>query len=228
MVYARKLGGTTYSFQVSGKLWRNSLIMQDRETGTWWSHVTGRAIEGRHTGAQLEKLESVETTWERWRRAHPGTTLLAKNEEVAGSHYQGYFDDPGRVGMFRSRWLVERMPGKQLVWGAAVGPHAIAVTSGALDGDGLVAARLGEDPVIVIRGEDDGIRAFISRVGARPLHLVATEGGWRDQETGSSWDLELGRCTSGELEGQRLEPVAVTRVFWFAWSSFYPNTQVVE
>ena len=42
-------------------LWRNSLVMIDRETETWWSQVTGRAIHGKHRGAQLQKLEAIET-----------------------------------------------------------------------------------------------------------------------------------------------------------------------
>jgi len=58
----------TYTFQVS--------------TGTSWSQVTGRAIDGKHRGAQLEKLEAIETTWEQWRQAHPDTKLLKKSEEV--------------------------------------------------------------------------------------------------------------------------------------------------
>ena len=52
--------------------------------------------------------------------------------------------------------------------------------------------------------------------------------GWRDRGTASSWDLVQGVCTAGELEGSTLEQVAVTPVFWFAWSNFYPNTQVVK
>jgi hypothetical protein len=228
VVYARTQNGRDYTFQVSGKLWRNSLIMEDRETSSSWSHVTGEGLIGPAKGLRLDKLPSVQTTWAAWRSDHPGTKVLRKTEAVTGSHYQGYFDDPDRVGMFRSRWLVEKMPGKERVWGAAVGPHAIAVTAGALDGDGLVAAELGATPIIVVRGGDDGVRAFISKLGQRQLRFERADGGWRDRETASPWDLELGRCTGGELAGQRLEPVAVTRVFWFAWSSFYPNTQVVE
>jgi len=70
--------------------------MVDRETNTFWSQVTGRAIDGQHRGAQLEKLEAVETSWEEWSKAHPETKLLKKSEEVLGSHYQSYFDDHER------------------------------------------------------------------------------------------------------------------------------------
>ena len=193
MVYARTLGGKTFTFQVSGKLWRNSLIMQDRETGSSWSHVTGRAIDGKAKGAQLEKLDAIETTWGLWYEAYPETTVLEKSEEVKTSHYQDYFDDPQRMGLFRAQWLNEKMPGKTLVYGAAIGAHAVAVTDAALAGGKQVEIDLGGTPVVVSRDADGGVRAFIA-----------------------------------QAERQEREALAVTPVYWFAWSNFYPNTQVID
>ena len=228
MVYARTIGSMTYTFQVSGSLWRNSLIMVDRETGTSWSQVTGRAIDGKHRGAQLEKLEAIETTWEQWRQAHPDTKLLKKSEEVLGSHYQSYFDDPEKMGLFRAQWLAERMPGKTLVYGASVGPHAVAVTDGALD-DSLVLASLGETPVVMSRARDGGVRAFVARVDGNEIGIrLDAETGEVTDASGSTWDLSSGLCISGPRSGSRLESVAVTPVYWFAWSGFYPNTKVIE
>ena len=228
MVYARTLGGRTYTFQVSGRLWRNSLIMVDRETDTSWSQVTGRAIDGQHRGAQLEKLEAIETSWQDWRKAHPETKLLKKSKEVLGSHYQSYFDDPEKMGLFRAQWLAERMPGKTLVYGASIGPHAVAVTEGALD-DEVVVATLGDTPVVLARARDGGVRAFVARVEGEELGLGRNPktGEVRDGG-GSAWDLGSGRCISGPRSGSRLESVAVTPVYWFAWSGFYPNTQVID
>ena len=174
---------------MSGKLWRNSFIMEDRETSTSWSHVTGRALGGPGRGAQLQALPSVQTTWAEWRKAHPGTDVLKKSEEVLSSHYESYFSDPERLGLFRAQWLTGKMPGKTLIWGATVGSHAVAVTDEAL-ADGVEAkVDLGGTPVVVQRGADGGVRAFA---------------------------------------GEDRDEIPVTRAFWFAWSSFYPNTQVVE
>jgi hypothetical protein len=228
VVYARTSEGSTLSFQVSGMLWRNSLIMRDRETGTLWSHVTGEAISGPRKGSRLEKLPSVQTTWKRWRAEHPETEVLGKEEEVLGSHYQRYFEDPERTGMFRSRWLMERMPGKEMVFGAAMGPHAVAATNGALSDHKPATVDLGGTPVTLVRGMDGGVRAYVTEAEGRGLTLTRKDDAWRDLETGSSWDLDTGTATGGELEGTTLEQVSVTPVFWFAWSSFYPNTQVVE
>jgi hypothetical protein len=45
---------------------------------------------------------------------------------------------------------------------------------------------------------------------------------------GSTWDLDAGSCVAGLRTGTQLETVAVTPVYWLAWSSFYPNTEVVD
>jgi hypothetical protein len=189
VVYARTLGGRTYTFQVSGKLWRNSFIMEDRETSTSWSHVTGRALDGPGKGAVLRALPSVQTTWAEWRRTHPDTEVLEKPSEIRSSRYQSYFDDPDRLGLFRAQWLTGKMPGKAVVWGASVGPHAVAVTDDALADGARVTVELGDTRVVIERGADGGVRAHA--------------GADRDE-------------------------IPVTRAFWFAWSSFYPNTQVIQ
>ena len=62
MVYARRVGDRTLTFIVSGKLWRDSLIMIDRETETLWSHVTGEAIHGELKGKRLESMPVAYTT----------------------------------------------------------------------------------------------------------------------------------------------------------------------
>ena len=201
--------------------------MQDRESESWWSQVTGRAINGKNKGAQLLKLESVETSWEQWLAAHPKTSVLAKTEEVTASHYQKYFEDPERMGLFRAQWLTEKMPGKTLVYGAAVGPHAVAVTDGVLE-TGIVRVDLGDVPVVVARGADGGVRAFVAEVDDVTLKPSPDIDGTLVDGRGSIWDAATGACTDGQQKGTTLESVAVTPVYWFAWSGFYPNTQVID
>ena len=48
---------------------------------------------------------------------------------------------------------------------------------------------------------------------------------FRDLETGSVWNL-VGEAISGNLAGSRLEPIPGYSAYWFAWSSFWPNTSV--
>lgn len=159
-MHARELDGRTLTFLVSGKLWRNSLVMQDEETGTLWSHITGEAMSGELAGAVLELVPAVQTTWAQWRAAHPETRLLRKSAEITSSRYASYFADPERTGIFRSNWLRERLPGKELVFGIRSGVHAAAVTAGALAAGGPVRVQLGEQVITVELGDDGGVRAW--------------------------------------------------------------------
>jgi hypothetical protein len=188
-VYVRQVEEQVLTLIVSGKLWRNSLIMQDKESGSLWSHITGKGMEGPHTGAQLEQIPAVQTTWAQWQAEHPDTRVLKKTEEVKSSQYQSYFDDPERNGLFRTIWLEDRMPGKSLVHGVAIGPHAMAVADELIPAGESVEYDLAGIPLKLIRSNDGGMRA------------VRTDTG---------------------------EEILVRTSFWFAWSGFYPNTEVME
>jgi len=228
VVYARKVNDKVLTFLVSGQLWRNSMVMEDLETHTTWSHVLGTALSGKLAGTHLEIVPSVQTTWKKWRADHPGTLLLKKDEAVLSSRYQKYFDDPSKTGLFRSRWLTGKMPGKALVYGVAVGPHAAAVTGVALDRTGFVRLALGDAQLLVGRGKDGGVRAFRTSPGAPPAALVSSGSGTATDSAGGTWDLGRGACTAGPCRGTSLKEVPVEVAYWFAWSGFYPNTQVVE
>lgn len=191
-MYARSLPVGDLTFLVSGKLWRNSLIMQDLETGTLWSHLTGEALDGELVGTQLEIIDAVQTTWAAWRDRHPDTLLLKKDQPTSGSRYAGYFDDPERTGLFRGQWLVGRLPGKTLVYGLRHDGHAAAVTAEILAAPGPLRVDLGPHTALVERGDDGGVRAWLPGDGDQPT------------------------------------PLDVLEVFWFAWSSFYPQTTVVD
>ncbi len=189
MVYARTHADSTLTFIVSGKLWRNSMIMQDVETGTLWSHITGEAMEGALAGAHLAMIPSVQTSWSEWVAAHPDTRVLHKPEEIRSSQYEAYFLNEDRAGMFNTEWLRERLTAKTLVHGLVDGVHALAVVDAALrDNDDLIVT-LGEHTVRVRRDTDGGVIALRQEDGAE---------------------------------------LVVRTAFWFAWSGFYPRTQVVD
>lgn len=229
MVHVRQIEGRRLTFIVSGKLWRNSLVMQDKETGTLWSHVTGEALHGPLAGHRLRMLPVVQTTWRRWYAEHPDTKLLAKPHEIRSSRYADYFRDKRRAGLFRTEWLRRKMPAKTLVHGIRIGPHALAVRDDRLKRGRFVQAELGGEPVVIVRAADGGVRAFAARAdGHRLTFRRGKKGVVTDRETGSRWDLARGMAAAGPLKGTRLEELPVQPAFWFAWSAFFPNTAVVD
>jgi len=227
VVHVREVDGQRLTFIVSGKLWRNSMVMQDRETGTLWNHVTGEALDGPLAGEQLEMVPAVQTTWGAWRGEHPQTQALVKPAGLQASHYADYFADESRMGMFAVEWLQERMPGKTKIFGIKLGPETVALPVESLPVGSLKQLELDEEPLVIHHGPG-GARAYLAKVGGRKRSFEKKGDEVRDRETGSTWDLGTGKAVGGPAKGAQLEEIVVHVAFWFAWSSFFPRTAVLD
>jgi hypothetical protein len=75
-VLDRRVGGRTLTFENSGALWRDMLVLRDRETGTYWTPATGRALSGPLAAETLTVLPAAMTTAEAWREYYPSTVCL--------------------------------------------------------------------------------------------------------------------------------------------------------
>ena len=49
----------------------------------------------------------------------------------------------------------------------------------------------------------------------------------RDQETGSQWNMR-GEAVAGPLQGKRLTQVPAHNAFWFAWATFWQDSQIYQ
>ncbi|MBI3781120.1 MAG: DUF3179 domain-containing protein [candidate division NC10 bacterium] len=221
---------------VSGRLWKDALVMYDRETGSFWSHLTGSAIQGPLKGQALTPYPASHTTWERWKRLHPETVVLSKETAfgVEGTHnaYQGYFDDPERLGIFGTRNPDNVLPGKEFVLGLSLGGTRVAYPYRDLSRQPLVQDEVSAEPVLVVFSAKEATAVAFSRtLGERALEfstMRATGGDllMEDLQTGSTWQVLTGMAIKGKLAGSRLRQLPATRAFWFAWKGFYPETRL--
>ena len=80
----------------------------------------------------------------------------------------------------------------------------------------------------IAEGYDVGATGVFSNEadGAQLTFRPGDDGLFVDDQTGSTWNV-LGQATSGELEGTQLEPLPHVDTFWFAWSTFQPDTEIV-
>lgn len=128
-MYARKVEGKIYTFGVSGLLYRSNVLMYDHQTESLWLQVKRRAVTGPMTGTKLATFPSTITTWEKWKKKHPGTTVLSFKTGYSRNYdrdpYESYYRE--RRGMFRS--FFKGGPGeeeKEIVAGVQVGDSAKA------------------------------------------------------------------------------------------------------
>ena len=78
-------------------------------------------------------------------------------------------------------------------------------------------------------------RNFVATVFERTLgdatltfERAEETGQMTDRETGSTWDKATGKAVSGQLQGKQLQQLPSHTSFWFAWTDFYPETELYE
>ena len=222
VVYDRELDGRTVDLGAVG-LDEGVFVLYDRQTGSRWSQISGRATGGRLAGRVLRKRDSTMTTWGRWRALHPDTTVYV---------------DPSLPG--RRRFTEESMAritlggdgpivNEDLVAGVEGRRQARAYLLRRLAGPRVVNDELDGEPIAVFLAADAvTVRALRRTSGGRTLTLAAEVDRLRDAETGSLWDPMTGQALSGPLAGESLQPLVVTTALWYAWRSQRPDTTLWE
>ena len=237
-MYARLIDGIEYRFGVSGKLYRNGLIMYDDVTGSLWSHVAGRAVVGDLAGTELELMSAIHTDWATWKGLHPDTLVIAKSkssyrQDASGRDpYEGYYRDQS-AGVLGRANQDERLPVKQHVLGLRIGDQAKAYPFSALNDEPVVNDEFAGTPVAVFFHRWSAAGAvFDRRLDDRTLTFRLTDDADNerfivvDHETSTRWQALTGEAIEGHLAGERLMAIPVTEVFWFGWVDYYPETLV--
>jgi hypothetical protein len=164
-VYARTVGSRTLTFGVSGMLYRDALVMYDRETGTLWSHVDGRALKGALLGQTLQPLAAMHATWQEWKTMYPESLVLEKQGERESS-YDDYNRDPSRIGIFGRRLKDSPLPPKERILGVRYGDSATAFVLEDVRQEGIVHAEVGGLPILLASlSPTVPVVAFERRVG---------------------------------------------------------------
>jgi hypothetical protein len=231
-------GGEPATFGVSGLLWHENLVLYDDRTGSLWSQLLARAIRGPATGQAFALRPFALTSWGEWRGTHPDTEVLlpspASNTVVGpvrvpygANLYEGVGDLAGRGGTGDPN-PDTRLPKRTLVLGVVAGGEAVAYPRGYATGSEVINDRIGGVPVVVAATRA-GTYAYDRRVDGRTLAFEAlpTEAGDVLAAGGSRWSIPSGRAIDGPHEGARLRALPeASAVYWFAWVSFHPDTDV--
>lgn len=205
IVYERLVEGRTLTLAVSGQLWKDSMVLYDRETMTLWSQLGGEAKFGTLKGTRLRRVPSVVTDWESWRRLYPKSTVLLL---------------PFAQREFRRDFY--RRP-EEFVLGIADGRHTKAWGLDVLCESAVRNDEWNGRPVLVWFDSFSSTAALYDRqLGADVLTFRLAAGKVVDEQSGSSWNCVSGEAETGPLRGRclrRLPAVLATRT---AWNAFHP------
>lgn len=251
VAFEREVAGTVYDFGVSGKLRFSDLVMYDRQTESWWQQITGEAIVGELTGAELEFLPASLISYGDFKEAYPRGSVLSRDTgfpdyvrlgRYGVNPYSGY-DDPDATPPLFAGHRDERLPLMERIVTVTGGETHVAYPYSALRevcvvNDEVAGTALAVffqpgtvsalDENIIADSRDVGATAVFSRdLGDRRLTFVIRGGDIVDKETGTRWNM-AGQGVSGPLAGAELEPLVHGDYFWFSWVVFRPDTAVWE
>ena len=246
--YDRRIEGAVTTFGTSGRLYASALVMYDRATESLWTHYDGRAVVGVLAGTELAEYPSPLLSWGDFRSAHPTGKVLDWEEtgfsrDYGRNPYTGYDDPEGTPFLFRGA-LDDRAGAMARVVGIEVPGSSVAYLLDAVrrgEGNATNTTVGGRDLVILWRpgqssalddeaiaeGVDVGsVGVFEAQVDGATLTFTHTNDGFVDSDTGSVWSI-TGEALSGPLAGSQLERVPHLDTFWFAWSTYQPDTTLV-
>ncbi len=243
VVFKRTLSGTVYDFGVSGLLRNSDLVMYDRQTESWWQQITGEALVGALTGSSLEFLPSSTISFADFRSAHPDGRVLSRDtgssRSYGSSPYAGY--DSNNDPFLFSGDVDHRLDAVDRIVALDLNGEPVAYAFSRLEERPVVNDVVGGEPVVIFfrkgtvspldrsainKSADVGAGVAFSRlVEGRTLTFESADGGLRDLETGSSWDI-AGRALTGSMAGAELKALVHGNHFWFAWAAFKPDTRV--
>jgi hypothetical protein len=245
-VWTRTVNGRTLHFYLAG-INNQNFLMRDKETGTWWQQITGKAIYGPLRGAALELVLSDELTFGEWRTEFPSGEVLAPVSKYTKEYDPNWEPDVAKLPVVLSFPGTE-LKSRDVVIGLTVDGVARAYPWETFAKQSPVLDRVNGTPLLLVLGPDGkSFRVFISRIDGQDAesflqadtpHTNPTADGekksdatkqWTlfDTTTASQWSFQ-GCAISGPAEGKCLDRVSALKDYWFDWRNYHPDTTIYK
>jgi hypothetical protein len=241
IAFSRTLSdGRVLDFGTTGNLRNSDLVMYDRQTKSWWQQFTGEGIVGELTGTQLDFLPSQIIAWEDFKENQPDGQVLSRDtgslRQYGINPYAGYdtinsnpwfpvSGDDDRL-LPKDRVVAVQVEGLDVAYPFSILSEVGVINDVVSDSALVVFWKEGTDSIFGNSGVDTGSSsAFLRTVDGVDLTFSIAADGFQDDETGTIWNI-FGEGIDGELQGKMLEQVISGEHFWFAWSTFKPDTRV--
>ncbi len=234
IAWPQALDGFESEFGVSGLLYNNNLIAFDRNTGSNWSQVSLKAVNGPMIGMELPTFQLVETRWSTWKEFFPETKVVSRNTGIDRPYGTYPYND------FRTNHdnLIvplttddRRLPRKERVHGVIVDGQAKVYRFDSFrDGNELNHDIFNGQEIIVVGNiRANFIVTFLSELGdgSKPNFNPLDEGNVIiGDDQGNKWNI-FGHHIEGPTD-ENLIPTQSFMGYWFAFGAFYPTPEIYE
>jgi len=230
ILYDTEASGLNHEIGTSGFLYRSNKLMYDKQTQSLWNTLKGEPVLGPlvDKGIALNHRSVVTTTWGKWKKIHPQTTVLSletghRRDYREGVAYHDYFATDEL--MFHTPFEDTRLENKREVLALRFKGQAgksIAIDTEYLKQNPVYHGQLGNQDFVVITDETGANRVYdpqqtkFVKLGTNSVSDVNNQ----------TWEISEGQLSGPN--GQTAKRLPYHRAFWFGWHATYPNTQLVK
>jgi len=229
-VWTRTVNGRVLHFYLAG-INNQNFLMRDKETGTWWQQITGRAIYGPMKGATLKLVPTDELTFGQWKAECTGGEVLAPVAKYTKEYDSNWEAEVAKLPVVISFPGTE-LKSRDVIVGLEIAGAARAYPWDVLAKQSPVLDRVHGTPLLLAVGPDGkSLRVFVGRVDGKDddFFLQSDTKDWTllDSTTASQWNFQ-GCATSGAAQEKCLERVPALKDYWFDWRNYHPNTSIYK
>jgi hypothetical protein len=181
-------------------------------------------------GTALTPYPVFYTTYQEFRNQYPQGLILRKSSKgKAGSYYESYFTDKTKLGIFGRINNFNQLGAKEVVFGLRLKGKEVAVTKAFMKEYRYKIIESSHDAVLVyFNQKTNTVMAYsITSLDYQSTDdITVNDDTIRLTSKNLSWNLKDGR--SNIAGSSSLERIPVTTAFWFAWASFFPETELIR
>ena len=193
------VNGQVLHFYLAG-INNQNFLMRDRETGSWWQQITGRAIYGPLKGAALNLVPTDELTFGEWKSEVSDGKVLAPVAKYTKQYDSNWEPKVAKLPVVISFPGTE-LKSREIVVGLEIDGASRAYPWDTLKKQSPVMDRVHETPVLVVVGPDGkSFRAFVSRIDGKDAEFFLK--GETDNDAGKgAADSKSATTSSGPDSG---------------------------
>ena len=198
--------------------------MQDRETDTFWSIMTGEAIGGELKGTKLVELPVGEKRqWKEWFKKHPDTLVLSVNgNEDRPPAYESYFNS--MEGFRGARAQDTRLKTKAPVFAFHFAGQMYAVAHEKIEGGKIF--NIDNTKLFLFRSVGSSIFQSTTAYQITVGNFIKINDQWVHTDSGCIFDSDNAVFPDGNLPCPKRFQGFDT--FWYNWSLSNPATIILK
>ena len=160
------MDGRTLHFYLAG-INNQNFLMRDKETGTWWQQISGKAIYGPLKGTSLDLVPYDELTFGEWKSEVSGGQVLAEVPKYAKEYESNWEPEVAKLPVVISFPGTE-LKSRDVVVGLQLNGSSRAYPWDALVKQSPVIDRVNGTPLLIAVAPDKlSFRVFVSRIDGK-------------------------------------------------------------